>query len=175
MRLTRTANNGEWVRKVIEEYEAPLLRYAARLSGNLESARDLVQDTFLRLCSEDSEQLGERVAPWLYRVCRSRAVDAFRKEHRMKPLEDTALEMLESAAPTPIEALDREETESQVLKALSALPKNQQEVIRLKFQEGFSYREISEVTGHSVSNVGFLIHAGMKTLRQRLAGSPAGV
>jgi RNA polymerase sigma-70 factor (ECF subfamily) len=54
---------------------------------------------------------------------------------------------------------------------LETLPPNQREVIRLKFQNGFSYREISRISGHSVSNVGFLIHTGMKTLRQRLVGT----
>ena len=44
-------------------------------------------------------------------------------------------------------------------------PANQREVIRLKFQNGFSYQEISRISGHSVSNVGYLIHAGIKTLR----------
>ena len=43
------------------------------------------------------------------------------------------------------------------------------EVIRLKFQSGFSYREISRISGHSVSNVGFLIHTGLKTIRRRMA------
>ena len=52
--------------------------------------------------------------------------------------------------------------------ALASLPTNQQEVIRLKVQDGLSYREISEVTGLSVSNVGFLLHRGIKTIRQQL-------
>jgi RNA polymerase sigma-70 factor (ECF subfamily) len=57
---------------------------------------------------------------------------------------------------------------SQVLGVLATLPENQQEVIRLKFQDGLSYREISGVTGLTVSNVGFLIHTGVKMVRQRL-------
>ena len=56
------------------------------------------------------------------------------------------------------------------MQLLDGLPANQQEVIRLKFQHGFSYREISQISGHSVTNVGFLIHSGMKTLRQRMVG-----
>ena len=47
-------------------------------------------------------------------------------------------------------------------------PRNQREVIRLKFQNGFSYQEISRISGHSVSNVGYLIHAGIKALRAHL-------
>jgi DNA-directed RNA polymerase specialized sigma24 family protein len=48
------------------------------------------------------------------------------------------------------------------------LPPSQREVIRLKFQNGFSYKEISRISGHSVSNVGYLIHAGIKALRGEL-------
>jgi RNA polymerase sigma-70 factor (ECF subfamily) len=55
-----------------------------------------------------------------------------------------------------------------VLDLLGTLPASQQEVIRLKFQNGFSYQEISRISGHSVSNVGYLIHVGLKTLRGRL-------
>jgi RNA polymerase sigma-70 factor (ECF subfamily) len=54
------------------------------------------------------------------------------------------------------------------------LPKNQQEVIRLKFQHGLSYKEISTVTNLSVTNVGFLIHTGLKVLRERFGGVQPG-
>ena len=53
--------------------------------------------------------------------------------------------------------------------ALGTLPAKEREVIHLKFREGMSYREISAVTGHSLSHVGVLIHTGMKRLRGRLA------
>ena len=55
---------------------------------------------------------------------------------------------------------------SKVMRLLDRLPGNQQEVIRLKFQNDLSYREISEITGLSVSNVGFLLHVGIKRLRE---------
>ena len=62
---------------------------------------------------------------------------------------------------------------AEVLTALGDLPTNQKECIRLKFQDGLSYAEISEVTGLTSSNVGYLIHMGLKALRTRLADSPA--
>ena len=49
------------------------------------------------------------------------------------------------------------------------LPPNQQEVIRLKFQQGFSYKEISRITQLSVTNVGFLIHTAVTRLRREFA------
>jgi RNA polymerase sigma-70 factor (ECF subfamily) len=58
------------------------------------------------------------------------------------------------------------------MKILNTLPANQQEVIRLKFQGDLSYLEISRITSLSVSNVGFLIHTGLKTIREK-ATQPA--
>jgi len=49
---------------------------------------------------------------------------------------------------------------------LNTLPANQQEVLRLKFQGDLSYQEISRITDLSMGNVGFLIHTGLKTIRQ---------
>jgi RNA polymerase sigma-70 factor (ECF subfamily) len=65
-------------------------------------------------------------------------------------------------------ALEQQEAECSLLECLQRLPANQQRVIRLKFQERLSYQQIAEATGLSVSNVGFLIHRGLKTLRQMM-------
>ena len=62
--------------------------------------------------------------------------------------------------------MERQEAEDLVLRALHGLPMNQQEVIRLKFLDGLSYREISQTTNLSESNVGFLIHTGMRKLHK---------
>ncbi len=70
--------------------------------------------------------------------------------------------------PGPAELREREEAGQDILRLLSTLPAKQQEVVRLKFQAGLSYREISEVTELSVSNVGFLLHTALATLRESL-------
>lgn len=61
------------------------------------------------------------------------------------------------------------ETAGQARALLDRLPENQREVIHLKIEHGLSYRQISEVTGLSVSNVGYLLHQGLQTMRRRLA------
>jgi RNA polymerase sigma-70 factor (ECF subfamily) len=157
-----------WIRAALECYEGPLVRYAARITGDLESARDVVQEAFGRLCGEDRSDLNGRVGPWLFAVCRNRALDVRRKERRMTTAASGVLEGVIDASADPASAASGREEASGVLRWLSRLPEDQQEAIRLNFQEGMSYRQISEVTGHSVSNVGFLIHTGMKTLRSRL-------
>lgn len=86
----------------------------------------------------------------------------------MTRLSEEQVQRCLSPAPGPPEQAERRELASRVVDLLDDLPVNQREVIRLKFQNGFSYQEISRISGHSVSNVGYLIHAGMKTLRGRL-------
>ena len=83
----------------------------------------------------------------------------------MSQLREEQVHRCLSPEPAPHEAAERKELGHRVLELMEQLPVNQQEVLRLKFQNGFSYQEISRISGHSVSNVGYLIHAGIKTLR----------
>ena len=75
---------------------------------------------------------------------------------------------MESHGPPPDRRADWDERMGQVMKALERLSENQREVIRLKFQQGLSYKEISDFTGLSTGNVGFLLHTGLKRLRSIL-------
>ena len=90
----------------------------------------------------------------------------------MNPLDDTTLNEQVSPEPSPALQAERRETAGEILELLTRLPRNQQEVVRLKFQNGLSYQEISRVTNLSVGNVGFLIHTALKTIRQRLQTRP---
>ena len=74
----------------------------------------------------------------------------------------------EAGEPAPVALAERNDSAAQVLGLVERLPANQQEVIRLKFQSGLSYREISRVTGLTVSHVGVLIHTGLKSIRIKL-------
>jgi RNA polymerase sigma-70 factor (ECF subfamily) len=168
MAEVKTPDHGAWVREAVTRFEGPLSLYAMRLLGDAESARDVVQDAFVRLCGADRESVGDHLAEWLFTVCRNRALDVLRKEHRMTQLREDQVSRCLSSAPGPAEAVERRDLGARVLTLLDSLPINQREVIRLKFQNGFSYQEISRISGHSVSNVGYLIHAGIKTLRGQL-------
>jgi RNA polymerase sigma factor (sigma-70 family) len=162
-----------WVRSAVERFEGPLTLYASRMLGDAESARDVVQDTFLRLCGQSRDELDGRLAEWLFTVCRNRALDVLRKESRMTQLSEEQVQIRTSPEPGPPDILETRESTARVLGLLDALPKNQREVIRLKFQNGFSYQEIARISGHSVGNVGYLIHVGLKTIRGQLAEGPA--
>ncbi len=158
----------EWLETVVQEHEGPLCRYVVRILGDIESSRDVVQEAFLKLCQRNLAP-EENVRAWLFKVCRNRALDVWRKERRMTPLADAAAAALPENNPGPLAAVERQEEAASVRRELARIPANQQEVIQLKFQAGLSYREISEATGLSVSNVGYLIHMGLKALREKIA------
>ncbi|HET7626536.1 MAG TPA: sigma-70 family RNA polymerase sigma factor [Verrucomicrobiae bacterium] len=162
------STQADWVHAALREYEGPLIRYAAQLTGDLDRARDVVQDTFVRLCAEKRSRVENCLAQWLFTVCRNRALDMLRKEKRMSALSEMDLESCESREPSPAAVAERNESASHVFRLLATLPPNQREVVRLKFQNGLSYQEISAITQLSVTNVGFLLHTAIKTIRQRL-------
>lgn len=90
----------------------------------------------------------------------------------MQPLSPEKAAMEKSSEPDQAVAAENRDAADRVRRLLEALPENQQEVVRLKFQAGLSYREISRVTELSVSNVGYLIHTAIRTLRRQLQVDP---
>jgi RNA polymerase sigma factor (sigma-70 family) len=157
----------DWVVAAARRLERPLVAYVRRLLNDDHRGRDIVQEAFLRLCRQPRAEVEPRVAPWLYAVCRRLAVDVLRKENRMSALSDTA----EPPAPRrdPADAVETSDLSRAVLDRLSRFPPSQQEAVRLKFLQQFSYREIAEVMGLSESHVGVLIHLAIKKLRQAFA------
>ncbi len=161
--------NAEWLRTAVERHAAELLRYAASIVRDADVARDIVQETFVRLWIDPPQALAERRAAWLFRVCRNRALDHLRKESRMTPLPANSIETTEDQTPeNPALAAETNDSHHRLLQMMETLPSNQREVVRLKFQSGLSYKEIAEITDLSVTNVGFLLHTALKTLRTRL-------
>jgi RNA polymerase sigma-70 factor (ECF subfamily) len=195
------------LRGLLDRYERPLVRYAQSIVGDLESARDVVQDAFIRYVRITSGQSGgeepmpaaepiaesteatpgapaavpapvpgldtsdaRHVEAWLFTVTRNRALDYVRKHSRI-----IAMPLPEERASEergPDEALASRDAAEWLLKLLDELTPNQREVIRLKFQNDLSYQEISEITGLTVTNVGFLLHVGLKKLRAILREAP---
>lgn len=161
--------DSEQMDALLKRFERPLLQYATRILGESDRARDVVQETFIKLQNENRAELDHAPAKWLFTVCRNGALNICRKEKRMTYLDQELLETRASDQPAPYEKLEAKESTGFLLRILGTLPPRQQEVLQLKFQNDLSYQQISEITQLSVSNVGVLIHNALKTLRQRYA------
>jgi len=164
--MSRELPQDQWIQSAVLEFEAPLILYAARILGDIDRARDVVQETFLRLCRQNHSDVSPHLLEWLYSVCRNRALDLLRRQ-RTRRASLLAPTVACKIAP-PAKLIEDRDLAARIINMLDTLPENQRAVITLKFQGGLSYKEISGQTGLSVSNVGFLIHTGLKTLRRAL-------
>ena len=151
----------------LQRYERPLIRYAHGYTGDLEEARDIVQDVFVKLSQCLHTLDHERLAPWLFTVCRNRALDHQRKHRRLVVMETETLDLEMSADPSPHEEMDRSETSTTLRQLIETLPSRQQEAVRLKFIAGLDYQQISAAMKTSIGNVGYLIHHGVAALRTK--------
>ncbi len=150
----------------LQRYERPLIRYAMNLVGQLDDARDIVQDVFIKFSQSLSSVDPERLAPWLFTVCKNRATDHLRKQRRLTLMETETLDLEEAPVPRPGFDLEQQETAAQLRKLIDKLPAKQREAVSLKFIAGLSYKEISDTMKTSVGNVGYLIHHAVQTMRE---------
>lgn len=147
----------------IERFEKPLVSYARQITGDLESARDAVQETFLRLSRQDLEKLEPRLAPWLFFVCRNCALDYRRKSGRTLELleeEDLPVDMC------PRQTLIAEEDKQKLAALVARLPERHRELLKLKFEGDLSYKEMASVMKMSVSHIGVQLHETIQTLKK---------
>ena len=166
-------NSSPSISAVVAEFEPPLLRYATRVLGDAHAARDVVQEVFLRLCDQESAALNGKLPRWLYTVCRNCAIDVRRKSRRV-PLgsgvgEESAIEAAIDGSASPARSLEKSEARSKALELLDQLPEDQRECISLRLHADLGYKEVAALTGYSVTNVGFLIHVGLKAIREKMA------
>lgn len=154
----------EIIDRALERYERPLISFAREITGELESARDAVQETFLRLSRQDVVALEPRLAPWLFCVCRNCALDHCRKVVRFSS--DPLDEERASEAPTPDAEAVASEDAFHLRELVAQLPTRQRELVKLKFEAGLSYKEMSTTMRMSVSHVGVQLHEAIQTLRR---------
>jgi len=166
-------SDADWIRAAVQRFEGPLTAYAAHvLGGDVERARDVVQEAFLRLIGQDRQKVSPHLTEWLYTVCRNLAIDARRRSSRMQTIE-LPPSLNGHASDDPAVRVEQRDSLSRALDLMTHLPANQQEALRLKFQHSLTYKEIAAVMGESEANVGWLIHSGLKTLRTQMQSSVA--
>lgn len=111
--------------------------------------------------------------PWLYRTVHNLVIDHHRRAKKIVPFEAgeedsvNASDLFDSH-PSPDEHIARCEGIGLVRRVLETLDARSQEVVRLRFHEDLSYKEISSRTGLTVGHVGYLLHHALKALAAEL-------
>ncbi len=155
------------VRRALDQHESNLIAYTAGvLHGDVERAREVVQDALLKLYLTEPEKVRDNLKAWLFTVCRNRALDVLRKDQRLELGNEDAMGYAVSHEPDPCESAVSQELYERIWDLVEKLRPNQREVIRLKFMHDCSYQQIAEITGLSIGNVGFIMHMAIKKLRE---------
>ena len=161
----------ETIEELFAALESPLLGYALRLAGELSVAEDIVQEAFMKLHAQFEEVREPR--RWLYRTVHNLALNQRRASGKIISLDSKVEENEQNDAtdpePLPDEQIARLEGIGLVRLGLKALDERSRELVRLKFNEDLSYKQISERTGLTVSNVGYLLHHALKAVAIELA------
>ena len=163
----------ETIEGLFAALESPLLSYALRLAGDAGVAEDIVQEAFMRLHAQFNEVREPR--RWLYRTVHNLALNHRRQAGKIvslnlpgndgaPPADDTT-----DPQPLPDEQIARWEGIGLVRLSLESLDDRSRELIRLKFNEELSYKEISTRTGLKAGHVGYLLHCALKNMADELA------
>src|SRR5580698_6539194 len=163
------------------EFMPGLYSAALRMTRNASDAEDLVQETYLKAYrSYGSFQEGTNLRAWLYRILTNTYINSYRAAQRrpeisdVEDVEDLYLYKrlagsggLQAGRSAEDEALDRF-TDEDVKSALEALPETFRMAVLLADVEGFSYKEISEITDVPIGTVMSRIHRGRRALQKAL-------
>ena len=150
------------------EHLPRLRRYARALTGDVNRADDLVQDTLERaLAKLDLWQPGSGLRAWLFTLMHNLFVNQIRIRRPQETVMEEALD--EPVSGGQMEAL----TARDIHTALARLPEEQREVLLLVGLEQFGYAEAAQVLGVPTGTVMSRLSRARERMRQMLAGEPA--
>jgi RNA polymerase sigma-70 factor (ECF subfamily) len=154
---------------IYDDYHPTIYRYVYRQVGEVETARDLTAEVFLRFLRAVQGGSGpdRHVRAWLYRTAHNIVVDYYRRQQHRRHL--PLKEDLVNGNDSPAGIVERRLSATQVRTALQNLTPDQRQVIVLKFLEGLSNQEVAAVLGKPIGAVKSLQHRALAALQRQLA------
>lgn len=160
-------------------FTSQLYGAALRYTKNTHDAQDLVQDTFAKAFTSFHQfEPGTNLKAWLYRILTTTFINNYRKDQRRPQISAGEVEDWQIADASSHTSDQGKSAEDEVLEgiadkdvkeALSAMPEEFRIAVYLSDVEGFSYKEIAEITNVPTGTVMSRLHRGRKLLRASLA------
>jgi RNA polymerase sigma-70 factor (ECF subfamily) len=175
------AGDGDSLGLLVTRWQQPLLQFVSRMLPQQEDARDVCQETFLRVWNKAHRfRQGSRFSTWLYQIALNLCRDQLRKRRRWSRIVTRRDELPERAsgplAPAVGEAdpgrlAEQREKSAAVRRALEQIPTEQREVLVLKEYQGLKFREIAAILGCPESTVKSRMYYGLSGVRAILTRS----
>jgi RNA polymerase sigma-70 factor (ECF subfamily) len=163
---------------LVARWERPLYRFVYRMLPRQDDARDICQETFLRVLKKAHRfRQGSRFSTWLYQIALNLCRDQQRRRRRWSRIVDDGREFDEriQCAPRaganqadPATRVERQERGAAVAQALRRIPAEQREVLILKEYQGLKFKEIAEILDCPESTVKSRMYYGLNGLRTAL-------
>lgn len=155
-------------RILIQRYQERFHRFAFGMVDDPDAAIDLVQDSFVKAYTNlDACRNPSQFQSWAYQILRNRCRDYLKNIRRAhQSLEDSPT--LVSPLGRPAADLQRSELRRDLRRALATLPGAHREAFLLKHLDGYTYQEISEELGASLSAVKMRVHRSREMLQEHL-------
>lgn len=146
--------------RAVDEYSDRVYRFILKSIGDEERAKDIVQDSYEKLWININALEFKKVKAWLFSTSYNGMIDIIRKDKRMVHTEDYY---------EPEGSEDGYSDLNEVLhKCLIKLPDNYRSVLLLRDYEGYSYIEISKITGQTEAQVKTNIYRGRMAMRKMI-------
>jgi len=170
------AGQAQALGELYDRYADTALAVALRVVGDRTEAEDVVHDAFVAVWRKiDRFDAGRgSLRAWLLTVVRNRAIDRVRARRVSVDVEDADERSLLRTGPNPTwEDALRRTSAAEVRVALDGLPDEQRRALELAYFEGYTYREVAEMTDVAPGTAAGRLRLGLAKLRDALAGSSA--
>ncbi|MCR5110651.1 MAG: RNA polymerase sigma factor [Ruminococcus sp.] len=168
-RRFRENGDPDGLAEIIRDYMNGLILYLNSIVGNIHTAEDIAEDTFVLLGTKKPSDNGKSsFRTWLYTIGRNLAIDYLRKN--TKASETSTEEIAEISEDTENLEMSyiREERKIAVHRAMDKLRPNYRQVLWLIYIEGFTNKEAAAVMGKTVHNIESMVSRARKALRSQL-------
>lgn len=151
--------NREAISQLLERHVRRLRDYIRMLVKDKDVAEDLTQEVLIKVVKVVDEGRYTdkgRFLPWLLRIAHNRVLDYFRAQKQNKSVNESSagFDILGSknfAEPSIEDNIISEQSAEEVRALVDELPEDQREVVRLRYYDGLSFKEIAEQTGVSIN------------------------
>lgn len=145
-----------------------LFRFAFRLLGSSEEAKDVVQEVFIKVWNgRDQMESIDNMEAWCMRITRNLSLDKIRSRQRKAtdPIEESF--DIQNDTRTPYEAAENNENMQRINQLIASLPEKQRQVMHLRDIEGYSYNEICEILELDMNQVKVNLFRARNAVREK--------
>jgi len=167
------------VEKTFNREKGGLFNFIRKFVSSREDAEDILQDVFYQFISYANIEVIEKVNSWLFKTAKNKIIDKSRKKKTERFTEKvretfdgeeifSIEDFLPSIDLTPEDLFLKDEFNEKFETALNELPPEQRDVFLMNEVDGYSFNEISQITGLTVNTLLSRKHYAVKQLKKKL-------